>query len=197
VILALRQRHHQPSGGRLWAVMTPLGSCTPRPRRRAKDSRSEEEIGCSSAIHSTGTNVPAVGKPSRAIQPLPMLSGITAPVSKRAKEHCNAPRNSRPALAWSRRTLTPRRRQEASSLRDSVSQEARTEQVRSESWPNSAPVGHHTCCSGKHDQSRGGDDAMSEVFGHPMDGGRGGHREIVSRKTHHCLQYFPAVFLKP
>src|SRR4029453_19033463 len=44
-----------------------------------------------------------------------MISGIPAPVSKRAKEPCNAPRNSRPAFAWSRRTFTPRRRPVASS----------------------------------------------------------------------------------
>src|SRR5262245_23788522 len=51
--------------------------------RGARDSPREEE-GCnSSARRSKAKNVPAVGKRSRAIRPLPMSSGIIAPVSKR------------------------------------------------------------------------------------------------------------------
>src|SRR6267143_3142700 len=55
-------------------------------------------------MHSKGKNVPAVGKRSRAIRLLKISSGITVPVSKRAKERCNAPRNSRPASALGRQT---------------------------------------------------------------------------------------------
>ena len=72
-----------------------------------------EDAGCSSAMHSKGKNVPAVGNLSRAIRLLTSSSGFTVPVSTRAKEHCNAPRNSRPAAALCRRTPAPRRRQEA------------------------------------------------------------------------------------
>src|SRR6516225_3618666 len=53
-------------------------------------------------MHSKGKNVPAVGKRSRAIRPLPITSGIIAPVSKRAQEHCTAPKNSRAASARER-----------------------------------------------------------------------------------------------
>ena len=60
-----------------------------------------------------GKNVPTVGKRSRAIRPLTMTSGITVPVSKRAKKRCNAPTNLPPASAWGLGTPAPRRSNDA------------------------------------------------------------------------------------
>src|SRR6266851_7604314 len=64
-------------------------------------------------MHSKETNVPAVVNLSRAIRPLTMTSGITVPVSKRAKERCNAPTNLPPASAWCLGTPAARRSREA------------------------------------------------------------------------------------
>src|SRR5262245_17315963 len=63
-------------------------------------------------MHSKGTNVPAVGKRSRAMRSMKMTSGIIAPVLTRAKERCNAPRNLPPALAVCLCIPAPRRRNE-------------------------------------------------------------------------------------
>src|SRR6266581_4667383 len=71
--------------------------------------RAEEEAQCSSTRRSKGKNAPAVGKRSRAIRPVTIISGITVLVSKRAQERCNAPTNSLPASAWCLRTPAPRR----------------------------------------------------------------------------------------
>jgi len=60
-----------------------------------------------------GKHVPTVGKRSRAIRPLTMTSGITVPVSKRAKKRCNAPTNLPPASAWCLWTPAARRSREA------------------------------------------------------------------------------------
>ena len=75
-----------------------------------------EEASCNSTRHSKEKNVPAVGKLSRAIRPLKIISGITVPVSKRAKGLCNAPTHSPPASALCLRAPAPQRSNNAKKL---------------------------------------------------------------------------------
>ena len=102
--------------GSPWGGRVPAGGAVPGlpPVGRGARDRPREEEGCnSSARRSKAKNVPAVGKRSRAIRPLPMSSGIIAPVSKRGSERCNTPRPSRPATALGQRPPAPRGGQEA------------------------------------------------------------------------------------